>query len=453
MNEILIKRAFNALTPMEKDFIFAKNTLIHGLVLTKTKLKPGSSNLHNYSIFTDKRKKLFKDFTEFENSVAFSINLNNEMRCYVVKSEPKHGYDIIRIDPYIPDMNFEEVDYQDHDVNYEYGSAAASIIKDTKTQGDLLFVYIKNKHRERFYSGLYQSGYTLSDLQKIWDFTKHMIPFWDCAESIFYKDAEKAVPTCLLDAVSLISVSCKALGIAGRFGSSVALGINEGATILTKGQMTRRTFMAAGLNGIKHINLPKINELRSLGVAGLRAIDPGFELMTIGKRSLANLFEYLMRYNDDKLSRFLFRKMKRKILHTDHPMLTKPDHTLPLPQTEIQIPFKTIGRNEGKEIVVAMDTGTGELFGYRYQLDDGVLSLASSSYQADEKSLREIRLTLRAEPALHRHAEINSIIEKQPIRLMNQPFNPLPGPSGINNRMVNAINIPKIQKIYSGNEF
>ncbi len=454
MNEILIKRAFNSLTPTEQDFISAENTLIQGLVITNRKKMPERSSLHNYAKFISNRKKLLSDFTKFENAVAFSITLNNEMRCYVVKDEPNHGYDIIRIDFYIPDKNFEEVTYYDHDLKYENGSAAASIIKDTKTQGDMLHVYIKNKHRDKFYTGLYQSGYSLSDLQKIWDSAKHMIPFWDCGAGIYHKDAEEAVPACLMDAISLLSVSSRVLGLVGRFGSSVAIGLNEGATALAKGQTIRRTFTAAGINGIQHISLPTIHELRSVGVAVLRVMDPGFELMAnIGKKALAKLFENLVRYNDDKLSQSLFRKLKLKILQNDHPKLIKPDFILPLPQTEMQIPFKKIGRNGNNDIVVAMNPDTGELFGNRYQLNDGVLSLASPAYQADAKFLKEIRVALSAEHELNQHSEANSIIVKQPIRLMNQPFNPLPGPSGINNIITNVSSFPKINKFLPATNF
>ncbi|QHQ25695.1 hypothetical protein GMX10_17865 [Pectobacterium parvum] len=88
----------------------------------------------------------------------------------------------------------------------------------------LITDYLRNKHRDVLYNTLYEAGNDKSDIQKIWSVVKHIIPFYDCVEGIINKDIEHAVPACLIDAISFISVFGSVASLNGKFGMGLVRG-------------------------------------------------------------------------------------------------------------------------------------------------------------------------------------------------------------------------------------
>lgn len=439
LDEVLIKRAFEVVLETERDFISNEKNVIHSL-----KIVP-FLKIQGIAPFINDNNQYLYDFSQFKNNDVFSITYDNETRVYALAGERSRGYDIIRFDLQIPNELHEHVSNFHPSIGYTGNNAAESVIKSSEQHSDILIAYLKNKHHSKFYDDIYLSGYTESDLQTIWGYVKNIIPFYNCIAESIAKNVEKAVPACLLDAVSLIFVASRAAGLTGRFGMSAAHGLYRGHTVLAKNPLTLGSARAFGVEVIKHTSLPTFDDLSSLGKGVLRAVDPGFELATtLSKKGLNKLVSFLERHSDDAQINVLLNKIKAQTLQQNLPNFIEPDYTLALPQTTLHMPFKKIGTHQGRDVVAAINPETGELFGKRFQVMSRALIQAVSAYQRDSHILAQITQFQQLKPPQHQLTRPDIALARQQ---MDQLNNPLPGSSSINNNPVVTINhIPDINR-------
>ncbi|NDL63450.1 hypothetical protein [Acerihabitans arboris] len=364
LDEFLINFALATIEKTEQDFILSEKSIIHSLrivpIIKANGIFPGVHDHGDYQY----------DFDSIKAADVFSVTVDKGKRCYALKGKPAQGYDIVRFDQAIPDDDSVNHNNFHPLITYAGGKPENSLIKDKDQKIQMLVSFLRNRHRAVFYGALYESGYTPSDLQKIWGVVKHIIPFHDCVAYASNNDLEQAIPACLLDAVSFFVVAGKAATLSGKFGSSIIKGLNKGAIVFAGNAVNKNTLKATGAQFLQHISLPTVKDISSLGVHVLRAADPGFELMPLlGKKSFKKIITLLEKYKGEIKLDGIITKLKAAELKNILPSSIKPDHKLKLPGSEIPIPVKKIGHSDGQDIVAAVNCATGEVFGNRYKID------------------------------------------------------------------------------------
>ncbi|EMA4781802.1 EndoU domain-containing protein [Providencia rettgeri] len=225
-----------------------------------------------------------------------------------------------------------------------------------------------NIHQESLYDGLYQSGNTQSDNQKVWNIVKHVIPFYDCVEGIINDDPVQAVPACLLDAMSLIPVFGEITSLTGKFGMSATRGLQKGIA----SSIAKNSLKTVTKNVLSEVTLPTTSELASLGKATLRTLDPGIELVYRGGQKFGHTI--LARLTADAKTQKLGRKLVASGVVNNLPDTPFTSSNMPkmaaLKDSKIQIAIKEIDEVNGQKIYVRINPETNELFGKRYTLND-----------------------------------------------------------------------------------
>ncbi|WP_413728159.1 hypothetical protein [Sodalis sp. RH19] len=312
-DEILIKNALGSVEKTERDFILADHAIIHRLriipFLKANALIPAmrDNGAGHY------------DFDNIKEADVFSVSLSGEKRYYAMKGKIGIGYHIMRFDQHLPHDGRKEYSNLHPLIAYFNGEAEKSVIKNEDQTNDGLTVFMTNSHRETFYNALYQSGYTLSDLQKIWAVAKNIIPFYDCVDGALKHDLEKAVPACLLDAVAFFTVTAKIADVSQKFGASIIKGLSKSQMVFAGNALTKNTLKSAGAQVIHHIRLPTGKESTSLLIGTLKAADPGVDILSaISSHSLRKLIKHFEQYGkknqfDKLVDKLKFAEMKKSI--------------------------------------------------------------------------------------------------------------------------------------------
>ncbi|UFK37623.1 hypothetical protein LOZ86_11485 [Pectobacterium parvum] len=365
IDKYLILSAFSTLPEEECEFISSPNSSIQPANAYVQLLQPGhiSPSQKHY----------------VENTDLFVVSQGEEERTYALKGDKTfdNGYRIIRVDSdirkYIKNGIFGEIfsEYKftwdniedSRDINCFNVAKTDSVITGDVNHIVLITDYLRNKHRDILYNTLYEAGNDKSDIQKIWSVVKHIIPFYDCVEGIINKDIEHAVPACLIDAISFISVFGSVASLNGKFGMGLVRGGVSGAFTVGKNGMN-----VAGKNLLREINLPATEELAQLGKNSLNAIDPGIGLVTGISKKLGNSVIDLLS-SDKKTAEFAKNIISAGVL--DKLPHNPPSNVImaSLPQTQLQHPVTIVGKQGEKNIYARVNIETGENFGGKYFLD------------------------------------------------------------------------------------
>ncbi|WP_395488897.1 hypothetical protein ACG1VR_12250 [Cedecea davisae] len=310
----------------------------------------------------------------------FAVHNNGMERIYALQgvNSDTEGYRIIRVDRNIANfINHGLFDYSfdknftinDRDLTFTAGSDkfkySFSINKTAGKYNDeaALVNWLKNKHREALFNNLYQSGNDQSEFQKIWSFIKHLIPFYDCIESIVNKDPLQAIPACLTDALSFLPVFGQATRLSTKFGMQVAKGLSHAPALAGI-----RSWSVLGRNILHETRLPTLKELALLGANTLRAADPGFELLTFTGRAFRQSILHLLA--SDKKTAELANRLGQNNGSGWSQKKTPPTSTMAtLPRTSLQVPVIPVGIKGGKAIYARVNPETGEAFGSKYWLN------------------------------------------------------------------------------------
>ena len=354
----------------ELDFIFSPDSKIKKVQFSMRTNRPAGI-VHGIGVITD-----FEVF--LKNTDLFSVCLNNSERIYALKrlTEGSLSYQLIRVDYNI--RNYIDnglLDYSRFSSNYRVKEGKV-IDSDTfifkinpinppviqeSDKYQAIIDYLAKGHSDDLYHSLYQQGNDKSDIQNIWQYVKHLIPFYDCVEAVVDGDAVQAVPACLMDIISMIPVSGQAASIGGKFTISLLKGINKGGVALG-----RSTIKNSGTVLLRDIRLPKVSEWAALSKNTLRAVDPGFELVTRGGKVLSKkLDSFLNKQKDGHLL-----AVKISSFHSlEKPPLTSNTYThARFPDSSVNIPVKKIATEQGNDIYTLVDPDTGELFGKYYNV-------------------------------------------------------------------------------------
>lgn len=309
----------------------------------------------------------------------FSVSLDGQERIYALKWETKNGisrYSIVRVDRDI--QRYIEAGilaYHDFGSNGVIEGSKFKTDKDTYhfsistdkknpvgNGNDNIISHMSAVHRENLYQSLFTTGNDASDLQTLWKYVSHVIPFYDCIEGIVNNNPVQAVPSCLMDAVMIIPVFSQAASMASKFGMGLEKGINNARRILRVGEN-----IGISQAFLKEISMPTLPELTSLGKNTLRGLDPGFELVSgIGKEFTKKVIAFL---NKEQKTIALAEKLASQHRLDSLPTPSSSAVSARLPFTEVNMPVERIGREDHQGVYVMVNPDTGALAGKRFRLN------------------------------------------------------------------------------------
>lgn len=406
LDEYLILSALNSLGEDETNFIFSLDANIRLVTLNmKTKnLAPviipfvgvGCPGSHFTSTWCTKPYSIW---VGLDKTDLFSVYIEDEERIYALKNTSKE-YILFRVDSNISQyINADILDYKE--IKNGYSIDGNKIITEKRTfyfnlypsknlikaRGESVgkFIdFLSNKHRNNLFISLYQENYNPSNSQEKWNFIKHFIPFYDCAESLINKNSKEAVVSCLLDTVILTPVIGESVDITEKFAFNLIKGLRRNGLSLSKGSIK-----SAATTVLKEINLQTINELSSLKKNTLRNFDPGFELLDgISKKYAERVISYL---NKDRKTLPLSEKLQSISVTKKLPYFSDPYMIARLPDSEIRVPVRKIDQKEGQDIYAIINPDTGESAWARFIIrENKLVSLDSLPEASVSKALHKI---------------------------------------------------------------
>lgn len=377
IDKYLVLSAFRKISKFDREFISSPDATIHS---TSFSMKSNQGGGVGYGVPYFKYVNV-----DLKNTDLFTVKAGGEERIYALKGEDgsedgsEDGYNIIRVDRDIEKYVSNGLLDHDFDNGYEYNSAVVkyegfdfkySIVTDENKINDIvdnvnsLVESLSHKHRDDLFSKLHELGNDKSDIQKIWAVAKHLIPFYDCVEGIMHKNDLQAVPACLLDAVAFIPVFGEAASVSAKFGMGIASGLRSGARVV--GNLGIK---AAGKNLLRSVRLPTTTELASLSKGALRALDPGFELITsaISRPFAYMVVEYMGR---NKKTVALAHKIDASgaLKRIPQPISNAAEMGMS-PGTQLWVPVKPIEKLDRGVIYTRVNPETGERFGKKFFRD------------------------------------------------------------------------------------
>lgn len=365
IDKYLILSAISILSEDERKFIQSPDATIHHANAYIQMRQPDSTFVaHKHFV---KRTDLF------------SVKQENEERIYALKAEKNNnnGYKLIRVDrdikQYISsgvlgkNFNDYKITWNKIEDSQDIANFGVTIIEPALTGSggniNLITDSLSKKHRDNLYSALHEAGNDKSDIQKTWNVVKHIIPFYDCVEGIINNDPGQAVPSCLMDAMAFIPVFARAASLSAKFGMGLARGLRSGAIIVGK-----EGIISAGNNLLREISLPTTAELALLGKGTLKAIDPGFEQI-VSITSISGKFcnKMVNLMSGNKKTAALAQEIASSRVLDRLPQIPADVKTMGiLPETQLQVPVKVIGKQGGRAIYVHVNPETGAVGGAKY---------------------------------------------------------------------------------------
>ncbi|UWS33284.1 hypothetical protein [Erwinia pyrifoliae] len=318
-----------------------------------------------------------------KNKNIFRVAVGKEKRIYAFVRNGDGEYAVSRLDRKI-DNYFEygifdspgDQSPQAYEVEL---TGFKSVIDVNKNAADDVVAYFVKTHGEELYRQLLLSGYDMTVEQTGIEFLKSIIPFYGCFNG--------NIVSCIIDVVSVIPVVGLSVNLAGKFGFSLYRAAKVGIKLLPAAAVSPKILNTVGRQALAQISLPTIPELAVLSKATIRALDPGFELITaVGKYSgagLKTLFNKLRvgvsAEDTIKLNKVLTKALKKiekpgatEQVISHEALLTEKAN---LPGTNIKVPVNIVGEAGGKNYYAIVDPETMEFLEEIYLIEKGELKL------------------------------------------------------------------------------
>ncbi|CCG88395.1 membrane-targeted effector domain-containing toxin [Erwinia piriflorinigrans] len=374
LDRVLIQSAFNALPEDEYNFFSAAGVIMRPVYFSMSKQ---GAVWFAYNVVIDTDVSIVLNKTDL-----FSLANETEERIYALKrvNVEKNFYTIIRVDRDIRKYIHSGIlgsDLLGTDYEVEGNTVISKGIhfgytittdhhKISARAGDIesLVHFLSTSHREKLYHALFEAGNDSSEIGKIWDVVKHIIPFYDCIEGVVNNDPVQAVSSCIMDALPVGTVTGMATDLSVHFAMKLAYGARSG--VLNAG---KNGLSLVVKNTLKHVSLPNSADMLTLGITAMRSIDPGFELLSTVSRSFNKKIEVLL--ETDSKTRYLSRKVA-PVSTVDSQPLPLPTESIvaSIPGTDLRLPLKRIPDVNGKNLYAQFNPETGEAFGAYYHRDD-----------------------------------------------------------------------------------
>ncbi|NDL61591.1 hypothetical protein GRH90_02250, partial [Enterobacteriales bacterium SAP-6] len=274
----------------------------------------------------------------------------------------------------------KDTDYQ---LKIHADAVNAPVMKTSAEAGAILIENLIKRHKQRLMDQLQQFGYEETNWEKTQKILLSLIPLYDCISGI-REERREAVISCMIDAFTLAPLAGQGAAIGARFaqrgalGGMVALRASLGA--LAVRASFRETLSRGGVDLIRFAVVPAARELDrqamiSLGLAAVRAMDPGFELAGIaGARAVKQLVG-VAGLLENRVP--VWRKI-RVWLEQRHPPAGATPHATPVITARLagldrDLPVVKLGGDKlgAQDIYLRFNPETGEAFGKRYTLAAG----------------------------------------------------------------------------------
>ncbi|OTP11176.1 hypothetical protein A5844_001310 [Enterococcus sp. 10A9_DIV0425] len=283
LDKKLIEFALAAFDPEEKEFMFSPETELYeaSAMFENTEFLPGNP-------FVAPMPTILKTTSKLEQTDLFVAVQGDEKRWYALKKlDGEGGYVFYRVDK--NPLDYLKYGLMDHKEIWSQGyKKEGNAIRVEKrlfmfvptidqskklSQGENMQPLIdafSQKHSDKLYDKLYQSGDDKAILEQIWDVAKHIIPFYDCVTASIDKDVAVAVPSCTIDIVLLIPVFGQVTSLSSKFAFGMAKAMATGGI---------RNAIRQGARFA-----PKFSEIKSVLINIRRYLDPGIESITDGSQ-------------------------------------------------------------------------------------------------------------------------------------------------------------------------
>ncbi|XP_051174473.1 uncharacterized protein LOC127290128 [Leptopilina boulardi] len=164
----------------------------------------------------------------------------------------------------------------------------STILKTANENSEAFIERIAEMKTTQFVNKLMEDYKNETTKEKIFNFVKVLVPFYNCIENIIGKNIEDAVMSCSLDVLTLIPVAGFAANYATKITTSLVTRLSEKyviSTTLSSATKFNSLFQIAKLitKTVSQEILTK-SLLKDLSITFLRVIDPGLELISsLGK--------------------------------------------------------------------------------------------------------------------------------------------------------------------------
>lgn len=238
------------------------------------------------------------------------------------------------------------------------------------------------------------------------DFGLSLIPFYSCVTNIRDQNELNAEISCPLDVLFFIPLVGEVGALAGKMTSTAmkaSLALSE-TTIRT---ITLRASLRTALSITGRVLVTEMESFRiafkNIGVAALRFIDPGFELMfQLGKGGLGLIRKMLVRVEKKHLT--TFGTMKAMLDKTQRAIVDFP---------------KRVGKLFGRDIYVNSLVGGESAYGYRYiPLRDGKLAEIRTVYPKK----RRLALTRTSSSEIPQARQVYSKVDVETEKIISDEF-------------------------------
>ncbi|XP_051174475.1 uncharacterized protein LOC127290130 [Leptopilina boulardi] len=164
----------------------------------------------------------------------------------------------------------------------------STILKKANENSEAFAERIAEIKTTQFVNNLMEDYKNETTKEKVFNFVKVLVPFYNCIENIIAKNAEDAVISCSLDVLTLMPVT----GLAAKYSTKITTSL---ATRLSEKYVISTTLSSAtkfnSLCQIAKLITKTVSQeiltkslLKDLSITFLRVIDPGFELISsLGK--------------------------------------------------------------------------------------------------------------------------------------------------------------------------
>src|SRR5450830_595677 len=336
-------------------------------------------------------------------------------RIYALQKQPQ-GYHIKRVDrdraAYCALAKTDHRDiFNDADFLLQINRLGKVALKTRAQALPVLFEKIAQQHQVDFTRQLHAYGFKKTGLEQFIDFSLSLIPFYTCVTAAQDGRVDEAALACSIDVLTLIPVLGNLSNLSIKFGQALARGgittMRHATAEMAAHAALKAALQQGGRDFFQHALLPASQtisrqELATLGITALRALDPGLELLSSISRSTLHQATQLGAHMKSSLPELT--DVLEKLQQT---LKTMPDDILPeahivarLPETNREVAVVRLGGDQWHGAVyVRVNPETGAIFGNKYALkQDGSLEYIPLNLARRLRNIREQGLSGREAP-------------------------------------------------------
>ncbi|WP_213990252.1 hypothetical protein [Sodalis sp. dw_96] len=323
---------------------------------------------------------------QLASTVDLFIALNKEKKRIYALELIDDKYSLLRVDYqenlYRALMADREKLYRDSDYKLKVYDDIynAQLLKNTHEPLEQLVGQLIKKHRKKFLNNLHELGYEETGAEKTKRFLLSLIPFYNCINDIKDEKREASL-SCTIDMFVLLPLAGQGAGLAARFGQQGVRGgmmaLRATMSSLAAREMLKVAIRQGTLQFTRHGILPAAEELNrkaliQMGLAALRSVDPGMELMGmvgIGAFRRIAAAAHIIKRTLPAWEKVL-PSLDTVLSLQDVPASINKIKTGRLPGLDKDIPVRKLAgdRFNRQPVYVQIDPLTGDAFGKKYTL-------------------------------------------------------------------------------------